>query len=58
MSGAQRRGYTSIEFAKMLLESGAVARHRVWSVREGYIRFSLTVSGDTNGDQWKKQSPG
>ncbi|HAH88221.1 MAG: LL-diaminopimelate aminotransferase [Armatimonadota bacterium] len=47
-------GYTSMEFAKKLLEEAGVlvipgvgyGQHG-----EGYVRFSLTVSGDNNGDR-------
>ncbi len=48
------QGYTSIEFAKMLLDKAGVLvvpGIGYGQYGEGYIRFSLTVSGDTNGNR-------
>lgn len=47
-------GYTSVEFAKILLEkAGVLAIPGVGYGEhgEGYVRFSLTVSGDRGGDR-------
>ena len=46
--------YTSIEFAKTLLEQAGVLvipGVGYGQYGEGYVRFSLTVSGDNNGDR-------
>ena len=47
-------GYTSMEFAKVLLEKAGlliVPGIGYGPCGEGYVRFSLTVSGDNNGDR-------
>jgi LL-diaminopimelate aminotransferase len=47
-------GYTSIEFAKALLENAGilvVPGVAYGRYGEGYVRFSLTVSGDHNGER-------
>lgn len=46
--------YTSIEFAKMLLETAGVLvvpGVGYGAHGEGYVRFSLTVDGDSNGER-------
>ncbi|MFQ3548992.1 MAG: hypothetical protein SNJ70_04515, partial [Armatimonadota bacterium] len=47
-------GYTSAEFAKMLLVDAGVLvipGNGYGEYGEGYVRMSLTVSGDNNGDK-------
>lgn len=47
-------GYNSIDFSKMLLEQAgvlAIPGIGYGEHGEGYVRFSLTVSGDKNGDR-------